>query len=74
MNIDYYELYANEQDAKYHKHKLATIIVFDDDECVVKWAGNIGSIVVHKSLDNFKKVSLTGERMLSRYKTKQCHK
>ena len=45
---------------------LAQVIVFDDSQTVVKWEGKIRSLVIHKSLDEFKSVSLNGERYLSR--------
>lgn len=63
MDIDYYELYANEQDAEHENNKLATVVVFCC-ECVVKWHGKYESIVVHKALYNFRQISVTGDRVL----------
>ncbi len=42
---------------------LAIIIDFGDS-VVVKWLGEISSIVIHSSLDNFKKISLNNGRKL----------
>ena len=67
MDLDYYELYANEQDAKYKENMLAIIVDFDTGDVVVSWAGNTRSTVVYHHLDDFKKVSLTGDRVLLQY-------
>jgi hypothetical protein len=43
---------------------MAHVIVFDDDQTVVKWCGKVKSLVVHKNLDEFKSISVTGDRVL----------
>lgn len=64
MDISYYELYSNLEDAKRYNKKLATIIEFDNGAVVVQWDGEIASLVIHESLKNFYKVSVTGNREL----------
>ncbi len=43
---------------------LATIIEFEDNQVVVKWHGNIQSLVIHHSLKNFKEISVGKTRQL----------
>ena len=70
MDIDYYELYKNQADANSGENTLAIVTVFDMTKTVVYWKGDVSSIVVHDSLENFKKVSLSGDRILVR---ERCH-
>ncbi len=43
---------------------LADVIEFEDGQVVVKWTGSIGSLVIHKSLNEFKQISLNDNREL----------
>ncbi len=58
--MQYYQLYANinSQDILCH------VIVFNDGQTIIKWCGKVKSLVVHQSLDEFKQISVTGERYL----------
>jgi cell shape-determining protein MreC len=67
-DINYYELYGNEEDSKHINKRLAIVVEFDNSDenskVVVKWDGEVSSIVIHESMANFKKVSLFGTRVL----------
>jgi len=43
---------------------MAYVIVFDDGQTIVKWSGKVQSLVIHKSLDEFKSISVSGNRYL----------
>ncbi len=57
--MEFYTLY----DSKNEK-ELAEIVEFDDGQVVVKWNGKIGSLVIHKNLEEFKEISLNENRKL----------
>lgn len=43
---------------------LADVIEFDDGQLIVKWRGGVASLVIHKSLDEFKTISVNESREL----------
>jgi hypothetical protein len=45
---------------------ICDVIEFDDGQVVVKWGGEIRSLVIHSNLDEFKKISLNEKRELFR--------
>ncbi len=57
--MEFYTLY----DSKNEK-ELAEIVEFDDGQVVVKWNGIISGLIIHKNLDEFKEISLVGNRTL----------
>lgn len=57
--MEFYTLY----DTKKQK-ELAEIIEFEDGQVVAKWSGKIGSLIIHKNLQEFKDVSLHKNRIL----------
>lgn len=66
--LNHYELYGNEEDSQHSNNRLAVVVQFDvtdeNSKVVVKWDGEVSSIVIHESMANFKKVSLFGTRVL----------
>jgi hypothetical protein len=58
--MQYYQLYENNEEEKITAH----VIVFDDGQTVVKWCGNVQSLVIHKNLDEFKTISVRDGRTL----------
>ena len=61
MNI--YHLYEKGKCNEHgEEHILCEIIEFDDGQVVVKWAGKIRSLVIHRNLDEFKSISLSENR------------
>ncbi len=60
MQINKLQIFVLEDNSE---NALALVIDFGDN-VVVKWLGEISSIVIHSSLDNFKKISLNNGRKL----------
>ncbi len=60
MQISKLQIFVLEDNSE---NALALVIDFGDN-VVVKWLGEISSIVIHSSLDNFKKISLNNGRKL----------
>ena len=55
-----YKLYESQESEKL----LAEIVEFDDGQVVVKWCGDVRSLVIFKNLDEFKTISLYKGRQL----------
>lgn len=55
---------VNDNFEKEESNDLAEVVIFDDGQCVVKWCGEIRSLVIFKSFDEFKSLSVTGTRRL----------
>ena len=59
--MKYYKMFENREADKV----LAHVIVFDDGQTIVKWAGEIQSLVIHKNLDEFINLSIKDGRILT---------
>lgn len=59
--MQYFQLYENNGP---DQPIMAHIIVFDDGQTVVKWCGKVQSLVIHKNLDEFISISVTGGRFI----------
>ena len=44
---------------------LADVVEFQNEKVVVSWRGEINSIIIHDNIENFKKISLNGNRTLT---------
>lgn len=61
--MDLYELYEKGDELS-DEHVICDVIVFDDGQCIAKWRGEVRSLVIHKSFDELKKISLNDNRGL----------
>ena len=57
--------FSNDKSVKLLPKTLADIVIFEDGQTVVKWHGTVGSLVIHKSFDEFKSISLNDNRYIS---------
>ena len=57
--LSIFDLYENQ-----NEKLIAEVICFDDGQVVVKWKGDVQSLVIHKNMDEFKNISVTGVRVL----------
>jgi hypothetical protein len=55
---------SSDKSLKLLEKTLAYVIVFEDGQCVVKWCGIVGSLVIHKSFNEFKSISLNDDRYI----------
>ncbi len=65
--MEFYTLF----DVKKEK-ELAQVVEFDDGQVVVKWIGRVNGLIIHKSLEEFKEVSLNRNRALIYECVKEC--
>lgn len=61
FNVEEYELWEGDK-------KLCDVVEFDHDStCVVKWLGDIKSIIIYDRLADFVKISVNNKRVLKVY-------
>jgi hypothetical protein len=54
-------------DKQGRQHILCEVVEFDDGQVIAKWCGAIRSLVIHKTIEDFKQISLNNDRVLFQY-------